>query len=312
VRTDIPYLRRRVKPAPPATEQPEEHEAESSTATATNSTHTTRTYEIPLANDPRARKAPPTQPEPAREPHPEREPEQSPAPRTSSAGLSLSPSAPAAPTSTSSSTSLSSSSSLSLSPSTPASAAAPATSASRPAAPTAPAGSLPFEAPTIDELRELDEDEPVLRLNARESAIGSLIVSGATFAAWEDPERVTGSVTAAGGTAGSPVTTSGNRPLIGLDESDALVALRHVGQLRRALFIGRGPEILGVQIFDGATVTIAAGDTSRMFVLYMLRVGNLIELRAEPVDRSATDDSILKQFGFTLTPYLPPRESRSR
>jgi hypothetical protein len=178
--------------------------------------------------------------------------------------------------------------------------------------PSAPAGSLPFPAPTIDELRELDEDEPVLRLNARESAIGSLIVSGASFAAWEDPERVTGSVTASGGKAGSPLTTSGNRPLIGFDDSDALVALRHVTQLRRALFIGRGPELLGVQIFDGATVTVAPGDTSRMFVLYMLRIGNLVELRAEPVDRSASDDSIMKQFGFTLTPYLPPRESRSR
>jgi hypothetical protein len=161
-------------------------------------------------------------------------------------------------------------------------------------------------------VRELDEDEPVVRLNARESAIGSLIVTGANFAVWEDPERVTGSVTASGGRAGSPVTTSGNRPLIGFDDSDAIVALRHVSQLRRALFIGRGPEPFGVQIFDGATMTVAPGDTSRMFVLYMMRINNLLELRAEPVDRSATDDSIMKQFGFTLTPYLPPRETRSR
>jgi hypothetical protein len=198
---------------------------------------------------------------------------------------------------------------LSAAAASPSSSGPPAPTRTRPAA---PAGSLPFAAPTIDEVRELGEDEPVVRLNARESAIGSLIVTGATFAAWEDPERVTGSVTASGGTAGSPVTTSGNRPLIGFDDADALVALRHVSQLRRAMFIGRGPEPFGVQIFDGATIIIAPGDTSRMFVLYMMRVGNLLELRAEPVDRSASDESVLKQFGFTLTPYLPPRESRSR
>ncbi|PRY67147.1 hypothetical protein B0I08_10740 [Glaciihabitans tibetensis] len=152
----------------------------------------------------------------------------------------------------------------------------------------------------------------MLRLNARESAVGSLIVSGADVAVWESTERVTGSATASGGTAGSPVTTPGHRPLVGFDDADALVSLRHVRLLRRALFIARGDQAFGAQIFDGATVTIFPGDESRMFVLYLLRIGNLIELRAEPVDRTASDDMIMKQFGFTLTPYLLTRESRSR
>ena len=172
--------------------------------------------------------------------------------------------------------------------------------------------SLPFAAPTIDDVRELGTAEPVLRLNARESAIGSLIVSGADVAVWEDSDRVTGSATAAGDTAGTPVETSGNRPLVGFDEADALVSLRHVRRLRRALFIARGPHTLGVQIFDGSTVTVAPGDGSRTFVLSLLTVSNLIELRAEPVDRAASNESILAQFGFTLTPHLTTRESRSR
>ena len=172
--------------------------------------------------------------------------------------------------------------------------------------------SLPFPAPTIDDVRELGGTEPVLRLNARESAVGSLIVSGADVAVWEDADRVTGLARASGDTAGTPVTTSGNRPLVGFDEDDALVSLRHVQELRRALFVARGPHTLGVQIFDGATVTTARGDDSRMFVLHLLRIGNLLELRAEPVDRTASDDTILKQFGFTLTPHVTTRESRSR
>lgn len=200
---------------------------------------------------------------------------------------------------------------LSLSPQT--TGTAPTGTAPTGTAPTAVSpDSLPFPAPTIDDVRELGGSEPVLRLNARESAVGSLIVSGADVAVWEDADRVTGLARASGDTAGTPVTTSGNRPLVGFDEADALVSLRHVQELRRALFVARGPHTLGVQIFDGATVTTARGDDSRMFVLYLLRIGNLLELRAEPVDRTASDDTILKQFGFTLTPHVATRESRSR
>lgn len=152
----------------------------------------------------------------------------------------------------------------------------------------------------------------MLRLNARESAVGSLIVSGATTAVWEDADRVTGSVTVTGESAGTPVMTSGNRPLVGFDEADAVVSLRHVREIGRALFIPRGAHPLGVQIFDGSTVITAPGDDSRMFVLYLLRIDNLVELRAEPVDRSASDEAILTQFGFTLTPHVTTRETRSR
>jgi hypothetical protein len=175
-----------------------------------------------------------------------------------------------------------------------------------------PPNLLPFPAPTIDEVSQLGDTDPVLRLNSRQSAVGNLIVSGADLAVWEDDSRVTGSATAAGDTAGTPVRTSGNRPLVGFDAADALVSLRHVRHLRRALFVGRGPTPLGVQLFTGSAVTVAPGDGSRMFILCLSRIGNVLELRAEPVDKNAPDAAILTQFGFTLTPYVAPRESRSR
>ena len=171
---------------------------------------------------------------------------------------------------------------------------------------------LPFAAPSIDEVRELGLDDPVLRLNARESAIGSLIVSGVEFAAWENSDGITGSETSTGEIDGTPVRTAGNRPLVGFDASDALVTLRHSGELRRALFIGRGTTPIGIQTFDGSTATVERGDDARMFVLYLLRVANHVELRAEPVDRAATNASVLAQFGFELTPFVAPRETRSR
>lgn len=244
----------------------------------------------------RRRVKPAATPEPAAPAVTEREPAST---RPPTAGLSLAPTNTA--TTTATPTPLSASGlSLSPAPATPA-----ATAAVRPE-------SRPFPAPTIEDVRELGENEPVLRLNARESAVGSLIVSGADVAVWEDADRVTGSATAAGDTAGTPVVTSGNRPLLGFDEADAIVSLRHVRELSRALFITRAAHPLGVQIFDGSTVTTAAGDATRMFVLYLLRIDNLIELRAEPVDRSASDEEILTQFGFTLTPHVATRESRSR
>ena len=301
-RSDVGYLRRRVKP-------------------------------VAAAATPAAQPAAAPAPAP-----PQTEPRQSEPARPASSGLSLSPSTPSAPAAPAPARSAPSSSGLSLSPSTPPRSAAPAAPApaatgpasagpassglslgpSTPAAPaapartTAPAGSLPFPAPGIDDVRELGDDDPVLRLNARESAIGSLIVTGAASAVWEDVELVTGAGTADGSTTGTPVTTAGNRPLVGFDDSDAIVSLRHVRRLRRALFVSRGTEPLGVQIFDGSTVTVSPGDEKRMFVLSLLRIGSVIELRAEPVDRSASDESILKQFAFTLTPFLVTRASRSR
>jgi hypothetical protein len=269
-RTDVGYLRRRVKPAAAG---------------------------APVVEQPVARQSEPQRPASAGLTLGSSAPTPAQAPSAPSAGLSLGSSSTA-------STPAPAPSGLSLGPS---SSAAPA-----PARPSAPAGSLPFPAPGIDEVRELGDDTPVLRLNRRESAIGSLIVTGASSAVWEDVELVTGAGLPDGTTTGSPVTTPGNRPLVGFDDSDAIVSLRHVGLLRRALIIGRGPEPLGVQIFDGSTVTVAAGDDERMFVLSLLRIDGLLELRAEPVARADTDESIHRQFAFTLTPFLVTRASRSR
>ena len=279
-RTDVGYLRRRVRPA---------------------------AEPAPAAQAPASRPEP-SAPEPAARPAstglslgPAATPASAPASAPSSAGLSLGGPSAAGPTRASAAAPAPSGLSL-----------GPTASAPRPASPAAPAGALPFPAPSIDEVRELGDDEPVLRLNPRESAIGSLIVTGASSAVWEDADRVTGAATSDGATTGSPVTTPGNRPLVGFDDSDVLVSLRHVGRLRRALFIARGAEPLGVQIFDGSTVTVAPGDEKRMFVLSLLRIGSRVELRAEPVDRAVSDESIHRQFAFVLTPFLVTRASRSR
>ncbi|CAN5204501.1 hypothetical protein BH09ACT1_BH09ACT1_02040 [soil metagenome] len=178
-------------------------------------------------------------------------------------------------------------------------------------APTAPAP-RPFAAPGIRDVRELGSRQPVVRLDARQSAMGSLIVSECTALVWESTSRLTASATADGKTDGPPLLTAGNRPLVGFDDADALVTLRHVAELRRALFIGRGTSALGVELFDRATVGLDDGDSETMTVLSVLRVGNLLELRGEPVDRGLDDAAIFDLFGFETTPYVASRVSRGR
>lgn len=206
-------------------------------------------------------------------------------------------------------------------------------SARRPARPSLPG---PFPAPTIDEVRELGAGHPVLRLDARRSAIGSLIVSGAYAIAWESTDLVTGALTLTSGgveTVGTPVMTPGNRALVGFDDGDAIVALRHLRDLRRALFVGNGSEPIGVQLFDGAQVTLSAsvgggsagsgpagsgaGDGGsaggdRMFVLTLLRIGAFIELRAEPVARDVSPAALHREFGYQMTARLDARQPRTR
>ncbi|RFA16953.1 hypothetical protein B7R22_01200 [Subtercola boreus] len=297
VRRDLPYLRRRVKPV--------SVDVAAAVVAAAPSAPSTPSASGGLSLRPAIAAAPATAPAAA------------PAtPPATSGGLSLRPAAASTPTAKP----------AAASGSRPTSAAAP--SGARPADPTRPARPTlpqPFPAPAIDEVRELGPEHPVLRLDARRSAIGSLIVSGVHAIAWESTNLVTGALTLTSGgvdTAGTPVMTPGNRALVGFDDGDAIVALRHLRTLRRALFIGNGPEPIGVQLFDGSHVTVAvtvasdpgagAASGDRMFVLTLLRIGALIELRAEPVARALSPAELHREFGFQLTARFDARQPRTR
>jgi hypothetical protein len=161
-------------------------------------------------------------------------------------------------------------------------------------------------------VRELGADEPVVRLNARESAIGTLIVTGAVGVVWESDDLVTGAAGVDGTQEGAPVSTAGNRPLLGFDENDALVVLRHLHRLRRALFVGDGRNPMGVQLFNGSGFAVPPGDGQHLFALSALRIGSLLELRAEPIAVGRSLASLRQEFGFVLTTQLTPRERRRR
>jgi hypothetical protein len=139
-----------------------------------------------------------------------------------------------------------------------------------------------------------------VRLNARQSGIGTLLVHGAWSTAWEDIEHVTGAETALGERAGVASPTAGNRNLVAFHDGSAAIALRHVRRLRRAIFIAQ-EEPLVVSLFGESALAVSpkASDGKRA-VLYIARIDSLLELRAEYVD-PVNDEAIWAAFGFTMT-----------
>ncbi|MEA5455707.1 hypothetical protein SPF06_13315 [Sinomonas sp. JGH33] len=168
-------------------------------------------------------------------------------------------------------------------------------------APAAPLESRLYRAPELGEVAQLSARGAVVRLNPRQSAIGSLFVTGSRGAAWEDVSRVSGAQSVHREQIGTVVPTAGGRPLVGYVNRDAVVVLRHVRLLRRALFIaGGGP--LAVQTFDGSATAVASslGEGQRT-VLTLLRIGSMLELRAESVPHEWDDGQIWREFGFSMT-----------
>ncbi|MBP3037425.1 hypothetical protein J2M53_14340 [Arthrobacter sp. zg-ZUI100] len=299
-RADFPFLTRRVKPATAsAAAAPSVHSAVQSAAPA------------PAVAAPPATSTPPS------------------SPPSLSLGLSrpttprlgTQPPPPAATTS-SSVPSLS----LGLSPAAEASASRAGAPANRnsnapggtrtggPARSANPAARL-FAAPEIDEVRTLDEKAPLVRLSPLQSAIGSLLVTGTRAVVWEATDLTTGARTAdRTDITGTEVQTSGNRQLLDYVEKVAVVPLRHIGELRRALFIPHPGTTMLVEIYDGGSVAVpfettdpaspggSAGSAQPLMqVLSLLRVGNQVELRAEPLPTGLEPREIWAEFGFSMT-----------
>jgi hypothetical protein len=281
--TGHPFLRRRVRPTPPG----QDARPTAATSGTAASAGTTAAHGVPIS-----RPAAPAAPAPA-------------TPASSGGGLSLSfgrqpaPSADRTPASRTS--------------------AAPTSGAARVPAPgtTAPAQPRPdriarrlaerasrirpFPAPDPRDVRVLGPEDPVVRIDRRRSAVGALRVTGSTSAAWESVVHVVGAATADGASAGRTVTTRGNRPLVGYDGADVLVALRHVRELRRALVMGRGPDRLVVALHDGTTLAVDPGDADTITILALSVIDGELELRAEPFPRATHDGDVFAAFGFVLS-----------
>lgn len=164
---------------------------------------------------------------------------------------------------------------------------------------------LLFPAPGIADIYELNLVERVLRLSPLESAVGTLLVTGSTATAWESVRFVAGGRTVDGHQVGTPIMTPGNRELVGYQGRDALIALRHVRLLRRAIFMNRSSQAMGVKLISGETVALPPAADGAQIVLLAHRIGNVLELRAEPVPLDWPDLKIWQEFNFTMTHQAP-------
>ena len=164
---------------------------------------------------------------------------------------------------------------------------------------------LLFPAPGISAVFELNLTERLLRLTPVQSAVGTLVVTGSTAVAWESVRRVTGAQTVDGHKAGTSVMTAGNRPLVGYHGRDALLTLRHVRQLRRAIFINRSSSAMGVRLISGQSVALPPAADGTQMVLLVHRIGNVLELRSEPVPHGWPDVQIWQEFDFSMTHRAP-------
>lgn len=169
----------------------------------------------------------------------------------------------------------------------------------------------PFPAPTATEVHELTEALPMVRLNARQSGIGSLSLIGTGTIAWESRTGMTGSASHHGTMLGRFIPTAGNRPLVELDAGRGLIALRHLAQLRRALFICAPDTELSIALYDGLSVALPKPAPGRRNVLLLTRVGNLLELRSDPAPADLDDAPIWGAFGFKMSVPLPPSAGAS-
>lgn len=162
-----------------------------------------------------------------------------------------------------------------------------------------------FPAPGMRELYELNLSDRVLRLTPLESSVGTLEITGSTAIAWESERKVVGGADSAGHTAGTPVGTSGNRPLATYLGNAAVIPLRHVRELRRALAINRGNTPMGIRLPHGASVAVPPPANGQQIVVLILRIGNVLEFRTESLPLTLNDQDIWAEFDFTMTLRAP-------
>ncbi len=184
---------------------------------------------------------------------------------------------------------------------------APATGVAPPAAPPRPPLRTPsrstrsrlFPAPAVSGRAELDAESPVARLDLLRSSIGTLLVEGATEVVWESTDLVSGTAAVSGETTGTVVMTAGNRPLVGFHGDLAAVTLRHVRELRRALFVGGSGRSMGIRLADGSVVT-ASSDGAGPTVVLLLVIDGVIELRVASASKGDSSSAVHAEFGFEV------------
>lgn len=156
----------------------------------------------------------------------------------------------------------------------------------------APVSRIP-ELPAVEGRVVLSLEEPAVRLSRTQSAIGSLVISGAEAFAWEGIEGFGGLVLAHGEESTAPMYA--NRKLVEFHKGNVVVGLRHFHNIRR-LIVGTRHGMLRAKLYDEAEI-IADGALGANALL-ISRVSNQLEFRLEKINSV----DLVGIFGVKLIP----------
>lgn len=128
---------------------------------------------------------------------------------------------------------------------------------------------------------ELSLDKPAVRLDFRQSAIGSITITGPQAFAWEMQNKLGGIMTI-DGKGDSPVEPPlfGGRRIIEFHKGDVVIGIRHAARIRRAVFASHSTD-LRVKLYDGSEIFMPSGAGDN--VLLLSRIGHELEFRMEAI-----------------------------
>lgn len=147
--------------------------------------------------------------------------------------------------------------------------------------------------PSVDGKVVLTLDEPVVALDRKQSAIGSLTISGAEAFAWEANDGFGNLVLKGNNESTAPLY--GNRRLVEFHKDQVVVGLRHFRHLRR-LIVGTRMGLLKVGLYDGSEIVVD-GDNGNNALL-ISRVNNHLEVRVEKINSV----DLVGVFGVQILP----------
>lgn len=124
------------------------------------------------------------------------------------------------------------------------------------------------------------DSNPVVRLNKRQSAIGSLLISGAESFAWD-----TGTDAGMENLSGrnSPIPMFSNRKLVEFYQGEVAINLRHFREFKR-IIVAATSGVMEMKLYDGSTVV--ADSNGGKTVIYIARVKDMIEIRVESLSQT--------------------------
>lgn len=139
----------------------------------------------------------------------------------------------------------------------------------------------------------LSLEEPSVLLSKIQSAVGSLVISGAEAFAWEANDGFGNLVLADGSDSTAPLYSG--RRLVEFHKGELVVGLRHLRNLRR-LVVGTRTGMLRAKLYDESEIIADGGQGSN--ALLISRVGNQLEFRLEKINSV----DLIGVFGIQVLP----------